>query len=195
MGTPQFLPLFDRVAGDDSYIHLARERAAELAEAVRAWSKWTEAGSMSGPPSLVAADWAPACHGSVRQERRSLRNRSGSSSPASSPATAAGPPSDAEQSELMHAVNEGANSTLDLVRVFEAFLKKYPNTNYRPDIERNLTKASIENQDDARIVRYGELVLAHTPDDVVTLDAVAQALVATGRKRQRRKGAEVRAHV
>jgi len=38
VGTPQFLPLFDRVAGDETYIHLARERAAELAEAVRAWS-------------------------------------------------------------------------------------------------------------------------------------------------------------
>jgi hypothetical protein len=38
VGTPQFLPLFDRVAGDDTFIHLARERAAELAEAVRAWS-------------------------------------------------------------------------------------------------------------------------------------------------------------
>jgi hypothetical protein len=38
VGTPQFLPLFDRVAGDETYIHLARERATELAEAVRAWS-------------------------------------------------------------------------------------------------------------------------------------------------------------
>jgi hypothetical protein len=38
LGTPQFLPLFDRVAGDDTYVHLARQRAAELAEAVRAWS-------------------------------------------------------------------------------------------------------------------------------------------------------------
>jgi hypothetical protein len=38
VGTPQFLPLFDRVAGDDTYIHMARQRAAELAEAVRAWS-------------------------------------------------------------------------------------------------------------------------------------------------------------
>jgi len=38
VGTAQFLPLFDRVAGDDTYIHLARQRAAELAEAVRAWS-------------------------------------------------------------------------------------------------------------------------------------------------------------
>jgi len=38
VGTPQFLPLFDRVAGDETYVHVARERAAELAEAVRAWS-------------------------------------------------------------------------------------------------------------------------------------------------------------
>lgn len=39
VGTPQFLPLFDRVAGDDTYIHIAREKAAELAEAVRAWGQ------------------------------------------------------------------------------------------------------------------------------------------------------------
>ncbi len=39
VGTPQCRPLFDRVAKDESFIHLARERAAELADAVRAWSK------------------------------------------------------------------------------------------------------------------------------------------------------------
>ncbi len=89
-------------------------------------------------------------------------------------------PSDTEQAELMHAVNEGSNSTLDLVRVFEAFLLKYPNTNYRPDIELNLTKASIENHDNPRIVKYGEKVLEHTPDDVVSLDAVSRALVEMG---------------
>ncbi len=92
------------------------------------------------------------------------------------------PPSDAEQKDLMHAVNEGANSTVDLVRVFEAFLQKYPNTNYRPDIELNLTKASIQNRDYARIAKYGERVLARTADDVVSLDAVAQALVELGGK-------------
>lgn len=97
-------------------------------------------------------------------------------------AAAAPHPSDAEQSDLMHAVNEGANSTVDLVRVFEAFLQKYPETNYRPDIELNLTKASIQNRDYARIVKYGERVLARTPDDVVSLDAVAQALVELGGK-------------
>jgi hypothetical protein len=47
VGTPQFLPLFDRVAGDDTYIHLARERAAELAEAIRAWS------GQGGAPSKI----------------------------------------------------------------------------------------------------------------------------------------------
>ncbi len=90
------------------------------------------------------------------------------------------PPSDAEQSDLMHAVNEGSNSTVDLVRAFETFLGKYPNTNYRPDIERNLTKASIDNRDFVRIAKYGELVLARMPDDVVSLDAVSQALVEMG---------------
>jgi thiol-disulfide isomerase/thioredoxin len=89
-------------------------------------------------------------------------------------------PTEAEQEELMHAVSEGSNSTLDLVRVFEAFLKKHPDTMYRPDIELNLTRASIENKDDARVVLYGEKVLQHTPDDVVTLDRVAQSLVALG---------------
>lgn len=39
VGTPQLLPLFDRVAKDESFVNIARERAAELAQAIRAWSK------------------------------------------------------------------------------------------------------------------------------------------------------------
>ncbi len=31
----QFLPLLDRVAKNESYLHIARERAAALAEAIR----------------------------------------------------------------------------------------------------------------------------------------------------------------
>jgi hypothetical protein len=38
MGTPQYLPLFDRIAKDESFLHMARERAATLADAVRAAS-------------------------------------------------------------------------------------------------------------------------------------------------------------
>ena len=39
VGFAQFLPLLDRVAKDESYIHMARQRAATLAEAVRATGK------------------------------------------------------------------------------------------------------------------------------------------------------------
>ena len=39
MGTPQMLPLLDEVARNEVYIHMAREKAAELAEAIRAASK------------------------------------------------------------------------------------------------------------------------------------------------------------
>jgi hypothetical protein len=35
LGTEQFLPLFDRVAKDETFLHIARERAAELAEYIR----------------------------------------------------------------------------------------------------------------------------------------------------------------
>jgi hypothetical protein len=35
VGTVQFLPLFDRVAGDDQYLHMARARAGRLGEAIR----------------------------------------------------------------------------------------------------------------------------------------------------------------
>jgi thiol-disulfide isomerase/thioredoxin len=104
------------------------------------------------------------------------------------PGTAQQPrPSEAEQEEMMHAVSEGSNSTQDLVRVFEAFLQKHPDTMYRPDIELNLERASIENKDDARVVLYGERVLEHSPDDVVTLDKVALSLVALGGKENAEK--------
>jgi hypothetical protein len=36
VGAAQFLPLLDRVAKNESYLHMARERAARLADAIRA---------------------------------------------------------------------------------------------------------------------------------------------------------------
>jgi hypothetical protein len=36
VGVEQFLPLLDRVAKNESYLHMARERAARLADAIRA---------------------------------------------------------------------------------------------------------------------------------------------------------------
>lgn len=36
VGTPQMLPLFDRIVANEALLHMAREKAAELAEAIRA---------------------------------------------------------------------------------------------------------------------------------------------------------------
>jgi thiol-disulfide isomerase/thioredoxin len=89
-------------------------------------------------------------------------------------------PSDAEQQDLMRAVNEANNSTLDLVRSLEAYLHKYPETVQRPDIELALAKAAIDNKDNQRVVLYGERALSRNADDVLILDRVAQALLALG---------------
>lgn len=80
----------------------------------------------------------------------------------------------------MHAVTEAANSSLDMIRVLEAHLKKYPDTVQRGEIEQALAKAAIENKDDARIVRYGESVLAGSPQDVLMLDRVSSSLLVLG---------------
>lgn len=42
MGTQQFLPLFDQVAMNEIYLHMARERAAQLAEQIRAMKSRSE---------------------------------------------------------------------------------------------------------------------------------------------------------
>jgi thiol-disulfide isomerase/thioredoxin len=89
-------------------------------------------------------------------------------------------PSDAEQQDLMKAVTEANNSSLDLIRSLEAYLKKYPETVQRPDIEMTLAKAAIENKDFQRTVTYGERVISRNPEDVLMLDRVAQALLALG---------------
>ena len=39
VGSSQLLPLFDRVAKDETFLHMARERAANLADGVRALAK------------------------------------------------------------------------------------------------------------------------------------------------------------
>ena len=89
-------------------------------------------------------------------------------------------PSDAEQQDLMKAVNESTNSTVDLIRSLEAYLKKYPASVQRGEIELAIAKAAADNHDDVRVVMYGERDLARTPDDVLMLDRVSQSLLVLG---------------
>ncbi len=95
---------------------------------------------------------------------------------------AAGESARIEQEDLNRAMAEAASSTVDMMRALEGFLKKYPNSVQRIEIERMLAKAAIENNDNARVIEYGEHVLASTPDDVLLLDRVTNSLIVLGGK-------------
>ena len=88
----------------------------------------------------------------------------------------------AEKHELAEAIREANTSGYDITRALEAHLRKYPQTPLRPDIYNLLAKAAVEIRDDARIIRYGEPVLAATPNDVTLLDRVSRALLDAGGK-------------
>jgi thiol-disulfide isomerase/thioredoxin len=88
----------------------------------------------------------------------------------------------AEKHELAEAIKEANTSGYDITRVLEAHLRKYPNTPLRADIYNLLAKSAVEIRDDARIIRYGEPVLAAAPNDVTLLDRVSRALLDAGGK-------------
>ena len=113
---------------------------------------------------------------------------------AQTPAAQPPPPNNQEREDLQRAVNEAGTSAIDLTRVLEAFLKKYPNATQLQEIERALSKAAIDNKDDRRAVRYGELALASTPDDIFFLDRVARAELALGGKEHAAKAYQYARH-
>ncbi|HEU0119436.1 MAG TPA: TlpA disulfide reductase family protein [Bryobacteraceae bacterium] len=81
-----------------------------------------------------------------------------------------------EQQELTEALQAAGNSSHEFIYALEAHLKKYPETKSRWELERALVKASRDSNDDPRIIRWGEAVLARESEDVQTLEAVTRAL-------------------
>ncbi len=91
--------------------------------------------------------------------------------------TGSGKTSKAEEEELRAALSDASSSTVDLVRVLEAFLAKHPDSSSRADIERTLFRAAVELKDDRRIALYGERVLKQFPHDPDALERTAGALL------------------
>jgi thiol-disulfide isomerase/thioredoxin len=89
---------------------------------------------------------------------------------------------EAEQRALTQSLSESGTSPIEMVRVLEAHLAKFPQTTKRAELERILAKAAIENKDDRRIILYGERVLAREQDDLQVLDRVTRALLASDAK-------------
>ncbi|MDP9055114.1 MAG: thioredoxin domain-containing protein [Acidobacteriota bacterium] len=88
-----------------------------------------------------------------------------------------------EQTDLAQAMNEAGSSSIELIRALELHLKKYPDSKQRPALEKVLAKSAMELNDSARIILYGEKVLAReTPPDMQSdipplIDRVIRALV------------------
>lgn len=85
-----------------------------------------------------------------------------------------------EQVSLQQALGEAGNSPVDFMRAIESHLAKFPDTTRRAELERALVKTAIDMKDNARIIRWGEKVLARQPDDVQVLERVVVALLQTG---------------
>jgi thiol-disulfide isomerase/thioredoxin len=83
-----------------------------------------------------------------------------------------------EQDELRRSLAEAGNSPLEFIRAIERHLEKYPETDEKSDLERAIVKAAIDQKDTARILLYGERVLAREKDDLQILERVTRALLA-----------------
>ncbi|MBL8239246.1 MAG: TlpA family protein disulfide reductase [Bryobacterales bacterium] len=82
-----------------------------------------------------------------------------------------------EQQALSGSLAEAGNSSHEFIFALENHLKKYPQTKSRWELERALVKAAKETGDDARIVKWGEAVLARESEDLQTLELVTRSLV------------------
>jgi thiol-disulfide isomerase/thioredoxin len=83
-----------------------------------------------------------------------------------------------EQEELSSALAEAGSSPQEYLRALEKHLAKYPNSPRKEELERAAARAAIEANDDGRIIRYGERVLARQPNDLQILERVARSLLA-----------------
>jgi thiol-disulfide isomerase/thioredoxin len=83
-----------------------------------------------------------------------------------------------EQTDLNQAVSEANGSASEITRNLEQHLRKYPDSPQRASIEASLYKTATENNDRARIITYGEKLLAAKPnDELEILDRVIRALL------------------
>jgi thiol-disulfide isomerase/thioredoxin len=89
-------------------------------------------------------------------------------------------PGELEQEELKAAITDANQSSVDLIRLLEAFIVKHPHALQLRDIETALARAAIDTHDDRRTVLYGERLLATSPDDLLVLDRVAKSLLVLG---------------
>ncbi len=70
-------------------------------------------------------------------------------------------------------------SPVDYARALEHFLEQFPDTQRRPEIERSLVQNAIEMRDRERIIRFGVPVVEREPENLLFIEHVTRALLAT----------------
>ncbi len=97
------------------------------------------------------------------------------------------PPAQTPEEELQRAIDDAGNDRAALVRNFEAYLKKYPDTRRKTEIYRALVEASLQLRDAPRAAAYAERIVALAPEDMsmtlVTIELLERAGDAEGLKR------------
>ena len=105
--------------------------------------------------------------------------------PANKPPTP--PPAQTPEEELQRAIDDAGNDRAALVRNFEAYLKKYPDSRRKTEIYRALVEASLQLRDAPRAAAYAERIVALAPEDMsmtlVTIELLERAGDAEGLKR------------
>src|ERR1035438_3353591 len=90
--------------------------------------------------------------------------------PAAMPNTA---PRHSPEQELQLTIAAAGSDRAALVRNLEAYLKKYPESQSRPQIYRALVEANMQIQDNAHAAEYAERLVALSPEDMsITLLAI-----------------------
>lgn len=82
--------------------------------------------------------------------------------------------------ELQQAIASAGTDRASLVRNLEAYLKKYPDSQQRPQIYRALVEATLQLQNNEAAADYAERIVALTPDDMSMTLVAIQLLQRTG---------------
>jgi thiol-disulfide isomerase/thioredoxin len=81
-----------------------------------------------------------------------------------------------ERQELTQAVQQAGPSSVDFIRALERHLQQHPNSQMKLQIDRALFRAAKETNDEVRIAKYGDALLASDPEDISLLEDTAKAM-------------------
>lgn len=88
-------------------------------------------------------------------------------------------------------MRESGGVPVEMIRVFELHIERYPNSAKRTELERSLARLAVDTRDEARILKYGDKLLAVDPTNLLMLERLSRALSNTGKKEDAQRAREL----